>query len=113
MAHQGKILKRLIDKLDLKQVEAANLLNLSRSGLNGLFDKETLAEKHISKAVEKLGVSREIFFPNEPDLSSKSAADVACWQQLAEARLEIIDLQRQIIRMTQPNINAPKKKEAV
>lgn len=114
MAHQGKILKRAIERADLTQEDAAHKMGFStRHGLIRLFDRESLSEKHVEKAIEAFGLKRETFFPQPITTEPAPDKGPSCWQLLAESRQQIIDLQQQIINMTMPNINAPKVKETV
>jgi len=110
MGHQGELLKKLVRRKKLTQDQAAETLGFSRDKLNRLFRKETIDEV-TREEIEKIFQVPPTYFQISP-LAAPSTltpppGDISCWQQLAEARQEIINLQRQIIAMSTPNINAP------
>jgi transcriptional regulator with XRE-family HTH domain len=107
MSHHGELLKKLVRRKKLTQDQASDALGFSRDKLNRLFRKETIDEV-TREEIEKIFQVPPSYFPAMPLAAPTSPpGDISCWQQLAEARQEIINLQRQIIAMSTPNINAP------
>ena len=109
MSHHGELLKKLVRRKKLTQDQASDALGFSRDKLNRLFKKETIDEV-TREEIEKIFQVPSSYFPTLPSAPNVAIAppgDISCWQQLAEARQEIINLQRQIIEMSRPNINAP------
>lgn len=110
MANHGELLKKLIRRKKLTQEQASGMLGVSRPKLMRLFSKEEIDEV-TREEIEKIFEVPPSYFPALPLAAPKSPTappgDISCWQQLAEARQEIINLQRQIIAMSTPNINAP------
>lgn len=112
MEHQGKLLHKLIKRKKLTQVQAADLLGFSREKLNRLFNKEALDEVTREDIEKIFELPANYFYPNpnepEQNQTTRQKIEPSCWQMLAEARQEIIDLQKQLIEMSRPSINAPK-----
>ncbi|MDO7873664.1 helix-turn-helix transcriptional regulator [Hymenobacter sp. ASUV-10] len=112
MAHQGKILKKAVERSGMTQEEAASKMGYAtRQAFTALYQKEEFKETQLQKLIQVFGLSREIFFPKSS--AAEPIADASCWQQLVEAQRTIIALQQQIIQMSTPNINAPKVQETV
>ena len=110
MGHHGELLRKLVRRKKLTQDQAAETLGFSRDKLNRLFRKETIDEV-TREEIEKIFQVAPSYFPTlaiaAPATPTAPTGDISCWQQLAEARQEIINLQRQIIAMSTPNVNAP------
>lgn len=106
----GQLLRKIVRRKKLTQEQAADLLGFSRAKLNRLFKQERIDEVTLEE-IEKIFQVPPSYFPTMPLAAPKTPSappgDISCWQQLAEARQEIINLQRQIIAMSTPNINAP------
>ncbi len=93
------------------------MLSLSRSTLHKLFNKERI-DDFVLEEIEKTFEVSPSYFPLPQvfkalpgDTPPATKPEPSCWQLLAEARQQVIDLQRQLIEMSKPSINAPKVKQ--
>lgn len=110
MIHHGKALKRQIERAGLTQKEAAAKMGYAtHQAFAALYQKEQFNEKQIEKLTSTFGFNRDIFLTPSTSTAQSQVPDGSCWQLLAEARQEIINLQKQIIEMSKPNVNAPKR----
>ena len=109
MTHHGKNLKRQVERLGLTQKVAAQKMGYAtHQAFAALYQKEEFNEMQIEKLTKTLGFSREIFFTKPTEEYNFAGSESLCWQQLVAAQAKIIQLQEQIIAMSQPNMNAPK-----
>jgi transcriptional regulator with XRE-family HTH domain len=111
----GELLRKLVKRKKLTQNQAADLLNISRTTLNKLFRMDTIDEV-TREDIEKKFQVPPTYFP-EPTIQPSPIVEADypthdipnCWQQLVAAQQHIIQLQQQIIEMSKPGINAPKR----
>lgn len=102
MAHQGRILKRIVERQGLTQEAAAEKMGFtSRHGIIRLYKEEVFKEKQIDKAVNAFGVDRSVFDPKEVNQhignGNTNTVQVAgnyndCMAELLKAKDEIIRL---------------------
>ncbi len=89
------------------------MMGFSRAKLHKLFNRERIDEITLEEIEKTFDVSPSYFplptifkgLPGEPPVVA--SPEPSCWQLLAEARQHVIDLQKQIIEMSKPSINAP------
>ena len=89
------------------------MLSFSLIKLTRLFNKERIDEITLEE-IEKIFQVPPTYFPlatiQPPPIAGADGKDPEnsnCWQLLYQAQQHIIQLQQQIIAMSQPSVNAP------
>ena len=107
MQSHGELLKKLLKRRKLTNNQASEILGFSRQKLNRLFNKEFIDDVTREDIEKKFNVPAT-YFPTEVQQPTiPLMQDGNCWQQLVAAQAEIIQLQKQIIALTSPSVNAP------